>query len=221
MSATNRGAKRRDADFYPTPDELAERIVSSVPLISDISILEPSAGSGAFVRACRANWPLARVSQVEPGPHHFDPEVDGYRATLEEFAARLPDARFDLIIGNPPFSLAKEHIRLCLSMLAPSGRLVFLLRLAFLETKKRAKFWRECPPAKVTVLRERPSFCWSWSCKVGKKTVHKWTSAPGVKHTHCPECGSGKLKVTKTDACAYAVFEWHEGFAGKPELGWM
>lgn len=216
MSATNRGAKRREADFYPTPDELAERIVRAVGRYPN-RILEPSAGDGAFVRACRANWRHARVSQVEPGPHHFDPEVDGYRATIEEFAARLPDARFDLIIGNPPFSLAEEHVRLCIGMLAPGGRLVFLLRLAFLETKKRAKFWCECPPARITVLEDRPSFCWSWSCKA----KHKWTSAPGVKHTHCPECGSEKLKITKTDACAYAVFEWRQGFAGKPELGWI
>lgn len=189
MSATNRGAKRREADFYPTPSELAERIVRRQPLAEYARVLEPSVGSGAFLCEIRAYFPTSRITAIDPSDTYFPTHLatEAHRTTLEHFAASRPDARFDLIIGNPPFSLAEEHVRICSSMLAPDGRLVFLLRLAFLETRKRAKLWRECQPAKVTVLRERPSF-----------------TSDG-----------------KTDSCAYAVFEWRQGFAGKPELGWM
>lgn len=226
MSATNRGTERREGDYYPTPDELALRIVESVPLISDIKILEPSAGSGAFVRACREVWPGAHVTAVEPSSQHW-PTLIGLGCTvgqhdLETYARTWGKPEFDLIIGNPPYSLALEHIRLCLDMLAPGGRLVFLLRLAFLETAKRREFFVKHPPSRVTVLSERPSFCWSWGCSKKRGGCgHKWMTAIGTKRKPCPKCGGTRLTKCSTDSAAYAVFEWTDGFAGKTALEWM
>jgi hypothetical protein len=185
-------AKRREGDYYPTPAELAERIVGLVrgPMeFTPRTILEPSAGSGSFVRACRKAWPEAAITAVEPTERLVENLVEQPGdtvkwCTLEAFSTR---ARFDLIIGNPPYSLAEEHVRICLGLLAPRGRLTFLLRLAFLESAKRKELFDAHPPESVTVLARRPSF-----------------TANG-----------------KTDSAAYAVFTWREGFTGRPELGWM
>ncbi len=51
-------------------------------------------------------------------------------------AAFLPDAS-GLIIGNPPFSLAEEHIALALSRMQNGHHLTLLLRAAFLAGKGR------------------------------------------------------------------------------------
>jgi type I restriction-modification system DNA methylase subunit len=160
-SAEPQKGERRESDYYPTPIALAERIVATVENVPH-SILEPSAGSGSFVRACQARFPNASILAVEPSSQHWDSLIDlgatVGESTLEQHVHSYGDERFDLIIGNPPFSLALEHIELCLDLLAPGGRLVFLLRLAFLESKGRIPFWKQHTPRRVIVIPERPSF---------------------------------------------------------------
>lgn len=68
------------------------------------------------------------------------------------------EEKFDLIIGNPPYSLALEFTEKCLSLLSDEGKLVFLLRTAFLESKKRYGFWQREPLSELYVLSKRPSF---------------------------------------------------------------
>lgn len=58
-----------------------------------------------------------------------------------------------------PFADAEVFVRHSLHLLKPKGYLVFLLRLAFLESQKRGNgLWDEFPPQAVHVLVERPSF---------------------------------------------------------------
>jgi hypothetical protein len=183
--------RRRESDYYPTPLELADRIVATVGIAPVATILEPSAGSGSFVRACQRRWPSAAVTAVEPSSRHWG-ELIELRCTvgqqsLEEYVHYWGRARYDLIIGNPPYSLAEEHVRMCLGMLQPWGRLVFLLRLAFVESQKRVPLWRDHKPTRVIVLPERPSF-----------------TANG-----------------KTDSAAYAVFEWGAEGAKRTEMEWL
>jgi len=93
--------------------------------------------------------------------------------TLEEFKTLEP---FELIIGNPPYSLAEEHVRLCLGLLAPGGQLTFLLRLAFLESQSRRKLWKEHPPAQVDVFHSRPSFTSNGKTDSAAYAVFTWIS---------------------------------------------
>lgn len=43
-------------------------------------------------------------------------------------------------------------------MLNENGKLIFLLRTAFLESKSRHDFWQENPLSGLYVLSKRPSF---------------------------------------------------------------
>jgi hypothetical protein len=66
------------------------------------------------------------------------------------------------VVGNPPYSHAIEHVEHAISLAlpghGPAGGVAFLLRLAFLESRERAAFWRKHPPTEVHVLTRRPSF---------------------------------------------------------------
>lgn len=125
------------------------------------TILEPSVGGGAFVRACRAVWPDSAIMacDIEPAigsdalPCEFYGGVD--------FATFQPQERFDLIIGNPPFKHAAEHIDHAFTLLAPGGVIAMLLPVSFLggHAKARKDFWtKRGAPKRIDVLYPRPSF---------------------------------------------------------------
>lgn len=148
-------APGRDAlDRYYTPRGVALSLIEHVPDLGlGGSILEPSAGAGAWVHAIRLRWPkLYRVHG-----HDVDPGADGLRicdsSSVGDFLDY--DHHHIAIIGNPPYAHAEQHVRHALT-LAPV--VCFLLRLAFLEGQCRAWFWRDHPAAKVVVLSKRPSF---------------------------------------------------------------
>ena len=153
MSSAPKG-ERIANDAYFTPDDVAARCVATLDLSGANLILEPSVGGGAFVRAIRrAMVPGAVIigCDIDANPPGADECDSWHRADFatEHFVC------VDWVIGNPPYSHAEAHVRHALT-LAP--RCAFLLRLAFLESEKRAPFWREHPAAAVYVLSKRPSF---------------------------------------------------------------
>ena len=52
ISATNRGSKRVESDFYATPITTIDNFLNHYTL-EDGNILEPSAGNGNFIKAIR------------------------------------------------------------------------------------------------------------------------------------------------------------------------
>lgn len=206
-------------DHYPTPSELAERIVNRIAeTFKPVSILEPSAGTGVFVRACAQAFPLARLYAIEPDPRFsgtLSTTGSSVAVTTVEKCFETTDLKFDLIVGNPPYLLAEEHIKILLGRLLAGGRLYFLLRLAFLETAKRKEFWHNNKPHTVTVLHERPSFCASHKCK---QCDARKTTGP-KDNWECP-CG-GRVVSSRTDSTAYAVFEWRNEPTKETKLDWM
>lgn len=58
-----------------------------------------------------------------------------------------------------PYADAEIFVRRSLQLLKTKGHLIFLLRLAFLESQTRGNgLWQQYPPKEVHVLVERPSF---------------------------------------------------------------
>ena len=64
---------------------------------------------------------------------------------------------YDVVITNPPYSIAEEIITHYLEVVKPRET-IMLLRLAFLESKKRYEFWQKHPVNKLYILSQRPSF---------------------------------------------------------------
>jgi predicted RNA methylase len=158
LSATNRGAKRKESDFYPTPVSVVQTFLSNYK-IKDGTILEPCAGNGNFIKAIREfgynNNIIANELReievnnlIEAGAN----EVYTYNF-LENKISEYPTT----IITNPPFSIAEEFIRKCKTQF-PNSEIIMLLRVAFLESQKRYDFWQQYPVNKLYVLKDRPSF---------------------------------------------------------------
>lgn len=136
MSATNRGAKRRKADFYPTP------LSAFLPLLPyldrELVHHDPACGDNRLVDCLRENKFMASGDDL------------AYGADFLEFDSYKP-----CILTNPPFSLAEEFITVAR---AHSKECFMLLRLNFLGGQKRKAFWKLNKPDALFVLSERPSF---------------------------------------------------------------
>jgi len=157
--------ERHPRDAYETDESLAGFLVELLGILPAENILEPSAGQGAFVRAVKASVPDTYICAIEPRfeclPALQKSNIDSViPCTLEQ----VPDSywerwgHFDWVIGNPPYTLAQQHIELLMERLAPGGRLAFLLRINFLGAQKRHQFWQDYSPKHIWVLSERPSF---------------------------------------------------------------
>ena len=117
-------------------------------------ILEPSCGSGNFIAAARQVWPEARIAGYDL---RDVPQIAGSVLRRVDFLQTFAGG-WDLIIGNPPYSFAAEHVEHARKLLAPEGRLVFLLRINFLGSTKRVEWFKAHQPVSVTPIAPRPSF---------------------------------------------------------------
>ena len=155
---------RDELDRYYTPHRLARVLVQRLAAdewsrqgcLGPPLVLEPHAGGCAFVDAIAAEGCPLYAHDLDPTSRAVTERGALVRSFLDPWPADLP--RPEWIVGNPPYDAAGEHTAHALG-LARVG-VAFLLRLAFLETKRRIPFWQG-PGAclhTVYVLAERPSF---------------------------------------------------------------
>lgn len=163
MSRTSRtAATRRSLDRYYTPDEVAQACVATLPILDGDTVLEPSAGAGAFLRAVRASFPCSRLRalDLDPASPARLPENGGFEVEHADFGTWAPPEgeRVEWVVGNPPYNSAIEHVEAALRV--ASVGVAFLLRLTFLESLDRVSFWRSTGASldEVRVLARRPSF---------------------------------------------------------------
>lgn len=152
MSSTKRGADRHKDDLYETPEWLTKAIVPYLgPRLPDlVNAFEPAAGRGRMLKVLKEELP----------DWNFDAADINGTPTSEpaDFLISQPSPKYDLIITNPPYSLAMEFVKRALMWRrTPSSVVAMLLRLNFAGSKGRASWLREHPPA-VYITPKRPSF---------------------------------------------------------------
>ena len=159
MSATNRGKKRMESDNYATPIKTINKFLDYWYPLNDKLILEPSAGKGNICKSIKDRHPLSKIIANEIRKEENDnlSKVSDIVYNLD-FLNFKGDMAFDLIISNPPFSLAKEFLEKCFEVANDNTDIVMLLRLAFLESRKRYDFWQKHPVSSLYILSERPCF---------------------------------------------------------------
>lgn len=163
MSATGRGRARVEHDYYGTPAWAVKRYLDHRSLaLPGGPWLEPNAGTGQIIRAVN-EWLFEhgcephKFMAIEPFCTNMD-QLLGTGASVCSFDLLDPRVtvatKFELAIGNPPYSLARECIEKTLQL---SHEVAFLLRLNFLESEDRHEFFKQ-HPCDVHVLPNRPSF---------------------------------------------------------------
>lgn len=101
----------------------------------------------------------------------------------------LDALKYDAVVMNPPYKYALQFVRKSLEI-APT--VCAFLRISFLETPKRKKFFAEHPPKYVAVFSKRMR---------------------SSKNAEFPEKEKGCV--------CYAWFVWERGFKGETTVKWL
>lgn len=119
--------------LFPTPPELAERVIQLAAVEPGVSVLEPSAGTGALIGAMRQIPTIGKLVAVEINGSL----ADGLRARFPNADVRNGDflemngelGKFDRIVMNPPFANGADirHVQHAAGKLNPGGRLVAIV----------------------------------------------------------------------------------------------
>ncbi len=239
------GALRLADDAYYSDPRLAKAICLKLRETIGIpgTVIEPSAGIGAFVRAASETWdgvpvihaiePHANVAALSAAGAHIvrafrweDVDPREWRLDLE------PEAPV-LILGNPPFLLAEDHVRLAMKRLCGGSGpryLSLLLRSSFLAGQDRVSQLFDGPEA-IGGLRYvwnvvgRPSFADAISetgtiipahtPRPQKKGKQPGTRADGM----C--VGSDRDGREASDSAEYSNLVWEVGYRGDYSGGWL
>ena len=183
---------RSEHDYYATPKQdtnnFLDLIFKDKVISTEIeTILEPAGGGGHMVDVVKERFPLATVESLDILPKREDiAQGDFLTDTIED--------KYDLVITNPPFKIAKEFINKSLSV---SNRYVMMyLKLQFLEGKTRKEWFSNVPLKYVYVYSYRSN-----PMKNGKdrdENGKKWAST-----------------------MAFAWFVFDKEYEGEPVVRWI
>ena len=108
--------------FYPTPTEVANKMLSYVDLKRVKRVLEPSAGTGNLVKSITSKWSACTVDCVEIDPKLRAILKDaGYPVIASDFLTASIYTRYDLILMNPPFRNGIKHLLKAIRLIEKSG----------------------------------------------------------------------------------------------------
>lgn len=143
----NRNLKK-EFQFFATPDKLADELVYHAKLNNKDTILEPSAGQGAIIRAINMVVP-----DVVPDCYELMPEnvlmlkKSGLSFNLigDDFL-RHQGKFYSKIIANPPFTKNQDidHVKFMYSYLSRGGTLASIMSESWLTgTQKKQEEFRD------------------------------------------------------------------------------
>lgn len=134
--------KNSGPDFYPTPTWGTKALIQNETF--EGNILEPCCGSGDMAEVLKetGNAVLA-----------YDKYDHGYGGVRDFFDVK---ETYPNVVTNPPFNIAEDILEHAFDV--ATDKICLLLRLAFLESKRRyKKFYHNNPPSRVWVFSERLS----------------------------------------------------------------
>ena len=199
LAGGNPKNERVEFDFYATDPMAVHKLLLKYP-INGNEILEPCIGNGNIAEAIKSFYTTQRnITGIDI--------VDrGYPNTIvHDFLTWETDKKFDCIITNPPFSLAKEFVEKSMTLLNdgtseddgyPNGQLIMFLKIQFLEGEKRKELFEKYPPKYIYVFRSR---------------MPTWNNGE-------PLDPNGKRWAT---TMCHAWFIWEKGSKTEPIIRWL
>lgn len=156
---------KKEFQFFATPAKLADRLVELAELNEHDgrgfgSILEPSAGQGAIVKAIHEATGYTSVVGYELMEENRQilKKMHAFHVIGEDFLQADESSKYDYIIANPPFSKNQDidHIRKMYAVCEDGGRIVTIAskHWQFAKNKKETQFraWLEDLGAEIIDL---------------------------------------------------------------------
>lgn len=177
--------ERAEHDYYATDPKAVEVLLQVEQFHNDI--WEPACGGGHISKVLADHGHL--VTSTDLVQRDFG--VGGVNFLDEPIYINWPGD----IITNPPYKFAQEFIEKALSILQPGRKVAMLLKIQFLEGKKRKAMYKQFPPKTVYVSSSRLS---------------------------CAKNGDFEgLEESGGSAIAYAWYVWEKGYTGKTIVDWV
>lgn len=165
---------RDPKDFYETPEKatypiMVECIMSGVADLWEV-VLDLGCGDGRLGLSAKAAYNFSRSESMLSEGVAQGIELDeerAHKATLNGvdyvYNMALSDVGEvtppDLVIANPPFSMALDFLVWAAGLRAESGAdVLFLLPLGYMASQGRHPFWKLNPPDALRVHSSRLSF---------------------------------------------------------------
>jgi len=161
------GAKRnlkKEFQFFATPEGLAKELVQYACIEDMNTVLEPSAGQGAIIKAINERHPNKSVQCYEMMPDNKLElsQLDSVDFLGDDFLSdeEYSEICFDRIVANPPFTKNQDidHVKAMYSRLNTSGRLVSIMSTHWQlsNNKKESEFrdWLDSVGAEVIEVEE-------------------------------------------------------------------
>lgn len=181
---------RVENDYYATPFEATEAILSREELHG--SILEPAAGEGHISKVLREHYPNSQIISTDL-VQRDDRFGCGIVGGVDFLTENYPE-KFNNVITNPPFSLAKEFAEKALEV--STGKVILFAKIQFLEGRQRKDFFATHPPKAVYVFSKRVN--------------------PLRNGLEVDENGKPWLSTM-----CFAWFVWEHGYTGEPCIRWI
>ncbi len=102
---------RAESQLFVTPAPVCDRLVTLAGISNRDHILEPSAGTGAILRAIRDTAPVAMCDAVEINSglvRYLRENFNGVRVQCGDFMEWQPVQYYSRVIMNPPFSYGQD-----------------------------------------------------------------------------------------------------------------
>jgi len=181
---------KKEFQFFATPEKLADYLIELAEIQDGNTILEPSAGQGAIVKAVLKKFPNEFVHAYELMDVNrlFLQKIKDCILLGEDFLNQnqiskgthtninVRDIQFDRIIANPPFSQNQDidHVKEMYYRLKKGGRLVSIMSESWINgnQKKQVDFknWLNEVEAEIIDI-EKGSFKESGTMVAGKIVV--------------------------------------------------
>lgn len=199
--------ERREADFYPTDIRLVVAALNEYSFLLHFGrrkpmILDPSAGLGVWGGAAHYMIPGSVVYGVDIRKLDRAIGFDHWFNKTDFLDFDPGKTKFDLICTNPPFSkmlpckdnpkkfypekppLWEKFFFRAWSMLAPGGRIIFLLKTDVANgTKRYNGIWRTHPPIYQAPCNPRPSHNGDGSTNKNDLSLFVWEKSKIGDHS--------------------------------------
>ena len=182
---------RVEDDYYATNPEAVKMLLTKYTFDAH-TILEPCIGGGHIANAINDFYTTKREITG------MDLVDRGYPGTIvADFLTYKTDKKYEGIITNPPYSLAKDFVENGMELLEVDGQMAMFLKIQFLEGAKRKELFDKYPPKYIYVFRNRMA-TWNSGLEKDPKTGKRWAT------TMC-----------------HAWFVWEKGSTSEPVVRWL